>query len=95
MSKIRRRLFLSASALAFAPYALAQTAPASTGDTSGPEEVVVTGSRLTSRNFVQPTPTSVVTTEDIEKTAQPNIFTAIVQLPSLQGSSGRSVNTFS
>jgi outer membrane receptor protein involved in Fe transport len=37
----------------------------------------------------------VVSAEDIQKTAQPNIFTAITQLPSLQGSTGRSVNTFS
>jgi iron complex outermembrane recepter protein len=96
MTNIRRHLVLSASAfapLAFATCALAQTPPGD--ENSAPEEVVVTGSRLTSRDFVQPTPTSVVTTEDIEKTAQPNIFTTIAQLPSLQGSTGRSVNTFS
>ena len=51
-------------------------------------EVVVTGTRITSRGFSAPTPTTIVNAEDIAKTAQPNIFTSVTQLPSLQGSSG-------
>src|SRR3569833_1259674 len=58
-------------------------------------EVVVTGTRITSRGFSAPTPTTIVNAEDIAKTAQPNIFTSIAQLPSLQGSSGTNTNTFS
>lgn len=54
----------------------------------GPD-ITVTGSRLYSRGFNQPTPTTTVTRDDIEKTAQPNIFQTIRQLPSLLGSSGR------
>jgi len=57
--------------------------------------VVVTGTRITSRGFSAPTPTTIVNSEDIAKTAQPNIFTSVTQLPSLQGSSGTNTNTFS
>ena len=69
--KFRRQLVLSASALAplaMASYAMAQTTPAAS-EGSELEEVVVSGSRLTSRNFVQPTPTSVVSAQDIENLA--------------------------
>ena len=52
-------------------------------------EITVTGSRLNSRGFNQPTPTTTITRDDIEKTAQPNLFATIRQLPSLLGSSGR------
>ena len=81
--------------------ALAQ-APADTADESGRGDnradlstVVVTGTRITSRGFSAPTPTTIVNSEDIAKTAQPNIFTSVTQLPSLQGSSGTNTNTFS
>ena len=52
-------------------------------------EIMVTGSRIISSGFTQPTPTTSLTVEDIEKSGQPNIFNAIAQLPSLQGSTGR------
>src|SRR5207237_4693932 len=51
--------------------------------------------RITSRGFTAPTPTTIVTAEDIAKTAQPNIFTSVTQLPSLQGSTGTNTGTFS
>jgi len=54
---------------------------------------VVTGSRITSAGFTQPTPTTVLSSADIEKVAEPNLFDAIAQLPALQGSTGRT--TFS
>src|ERR1700742_2368610 len=57
------------------------------------EAVVVTGSRITSAGFTQPTPTTVLSSADIEKVAEPNLFDAIAQLPALQGSTGRT--TFS
>lgn len=56
-------------------------------------DITVTGSRLSSRGFTQPTPTTTLTAEDLQKTAQPNIFDAIAQLPSLQGSTGRQTRT--
>lgn len=58
-------------------------------------EVTVTGSRIISSGFTQPTPTTSLTVEDIQKSAQPNIFTAIAQLPSLQGSTGTQAMTYS
>ena len=69
-----------------------ETGPAPKGD----EHVVtVTGSRISARGFNQPTPTTTLTSDDIEKAAQPNIFNAIAQLPALQGSTGSSVLTYS
>ncbi|KGB56724.1 TonB-dependent receptor [Sphingopyxis sp. LC81] len=59
------------------------------GNGTADAELVVTGSRLTARGFNQPTPTTTVTLDDIEKAAQPNLFATIRQLPSLLGSSGR------
>jgi iron complex outermembrane recepter protein len=52
-------------------------------------EVVVTGSRITSTGYSQPTPTSVISAEEIEKRAAPNLFNTIAELPVLQGSTGR------
>ncbi|WP_244501406.1 TonB-dependent receptor plug domain-containing protein [Sphingomonas gellani] len=54
-------------------------------------DVVVTGSRIISSGFTAPTPTQVLSYEAITKNAQPNIFTTVAQLPSLQGSTGASV----
>jgi outer membrane receptor protein involved in Fe transport len=42
-----------------------------------------------STGYTQPTPTSVVSAEDIEKEAAPNLFNTICELPVLQGSTGR------
>lgn len=58
-------------------------------------DIVVTGSRITASGFSAPTPTTVIGEEQIAANAQPNIFTTIAQLPSLQGSTGTQVNTFS
>ncbi|MFO1390003.1 TonB-dependent receptor plug domain-containing protein [Cellvibrio sp.] len=58
-------------------------------------EVTVTGSRIVSSSFTQPTPTTSMTVEDIQKSAQPNVFTAIAQLPSLQGSASTQAMTYS
>src|SRR5690349_20736849 len=52
-------------------------------------EVVVTGSRITTTGFSQPTPTTIISAADIEKAAAPNLFNTISQLPVLQGSTGR------
>jgi iron complex outermembrane receptor protein len=62
---------------------------------ASPEDIVVTGTRIAAGGFTAPTPTTVIGTAQIAANAQPNIFTTIAQLPSLQGSSGTSVNTFS
>lgn len=52
------------------------------------EAVVVTGSRIIADGFNAPTPTTMVSVEQIEQLAQPNIFDSISQLPALQGSAG-------
>ncbi|MBM7404674.1 MULTISPECIES: TonB-dependent receptor plug domain-containing protein [Sphingomonas] len=73
--------------------------PGITGSTAAqpeasPTEVVVTGTRITT-GFNAPTPTTVIGEDQLQKNAQPNIFNAIAQLPSLQGSTGASTGTFS
>jgi outer membrane receptor protein involved in Fe transport len=98
MSRFRRSSFIPAAALAplaIATSAMAQTPPASSEDSTALSEVVVTGTRLTAEGFVQPTPTTMLNTEDLAKSAHPNIFNTIVELPSLQGSTGRGTFTFS
>jgi len=69
--------------------------PQAGDDRTGLEEVVITGTRITTDGYNAPTPTSVITAEAVVANAQPNIFTTVAQLPSLQGSSGTQVNTFS
>ena len=71
------------------------TVPASETEASDAATIVVSGTRITSRGFTAPTPTTIVNAEDIAKTAQPNIFTALTELPSLQGSTGTNTGTFS
>jgi len=94
-------VLLATSAVAMvlaAGAANAQTAPApATGspDSTALTEIIVTGTRIRSTGFTAPTPTQVLGTADLERAAQPNIFTAITQLPSLQGSSGATTGTFS
>ncbi len=73
----------------------AQAAPPADSPANALSEVVVTGTRIRSTGFTAPTPTQVLGQADLERAAQPNIFTAIVQLPSLQGSSGATTGTFS
>jgi outer membrane receptor protein involved in Fe transport len=69
--------------------------PAASGDDDRleVEDIVVTGTRITSNGFSAPTPTTVVNAEDLQKSAQPNVFTAIARLPSLQGSTGVTTGT--
>ncbi|PJG46610.1 TonB-dependent receptor [Sphingobium sp. LB126] len=96
---------VSLAVMAFASVAGAQTpAPSAVGapqtETSGQApagnaDIVVTGSRITTSGFNAPTPTTVIGEEQIAKNAQPNIFTTIAQLPSLQGSTGAATGTFS
>lgn len=89
------RALLATSAFATimaAGSAHAQTSPDSASSVS---EVIVTGTRIRSTGFTAPTPTQVMGQADLERAAQPNIFTAITQLPSLQGSTGATTGTFS
>ena len=99
--RIRRQALGSAGAAAMLATlictpALAQTAPpAGAPEAATVSEIVVTGTRIQTTGFTAPTPTSVIGEEQIQNNAQPNVFATIVQLPSLQGSSGSATNTFS
>jgi len=86
---------LALMAMAGAARAQTEPAPASSQDVSTVETVIVTGSRIRSEGFTAPTPTQALGQADLERAAQPNIFTAITQLPSLQGSTGATTGTFS
>jgi iron complex outermembrane receptor protein len=55
--------------------------------------VVISGSRISARGFTQPTPTTRMVAADLEKSAKPNLFNAIAELPALQGSTGRTTST--
>jgi outer membrane receptor protein involved in Fe transport len=106
-SSVRLRALLSASAIgiiALSAPAFAQSVPAApptvTTEQNAPAntdagEVIVTGSRITSTGFTAPTPTQVFGAADLARNAEPNVFTTITQLPSLQGSTGATTGTFS
>ncbi len=102
--KLRGQALMSAGAAALmsmlvAGPALAQSAPTPKSPSSAGDdtvsEIVVTGTRIQTTGFTAPTPTSVIGEAQIQNNAQANIFATIVQLPSLQGSSGSTTNTFS
>jgi len=89
----------------FASPAIAQTAsaapsaaptpPAAAAGQATEADIIVTGSRIKASGFNAPTPTTVLGEAQLNQNAQPNVFTTISQLPSLQGSSGSTTNTFS
>jgi iron complex outermembrane receptor protein len=67
---------------------------AQTADTTGElETVVVSSTRLQNAGFDAPTPTQVLTSDDLARIAQPNIFDAVIELPALQGSTGTTYET--
>ena len=76
--------------------ALTATTPAAQEDAPvAASDIVVTGTRITASGFNAPTPTTVIGEAQIQQNAQPNIFTTVAQLPSLQGSTGAATGTFS
>lgn len=98
MQRVRRDLqacFGSALTLLMAVPAGAADAPSTAAQSLTIEpvtEIIVTGSRITSSGFSQPTPTSMISAVDIEKAAAPNLFNTIAALPVLHGSTGRRAN---
>jgi iron complex outermembrane receptor protein len=57
--------------------------------------VTVSGSRISTRGFTQPTPTTTLSADDLAKSAEPNVFNTMIELPALQGSTGRTTFTYS
>lgn len=87
-------MILSASAATAQATAAAQAAPAAAAAekvAEDPSDIVVSASRITAAGFDAPTPTTVFGADLILKAAQPNIFVALAQIPSLQGSTGTTV----
>jgi len=69
----------------------AATPPAA--DAPATTVVRISGSRIVARGFTQPTPTTSLTSADLEKAAKPNLFNTLAELPALQGSTGRTTST--
>lgn len=92
---MRKTDYLVSTALAAILVALpaAGQAPSPQAEALDEATIVVTGTRITSSGFTTPTPTTMVNADDLQKAAEPNIFTAITELPSLQGSTGTGTNT--
>jgi len=67
----------------------AQTNAASTAI----ETVVVSSTRILNSGYDSPTPTTVISSEDLTRQAADNVFTTITQLPALQGSTGVTVGS--
>jgi iron complex outermembrane recepter protein len=91
-SAIRRVCVLAMSVTSVYAAEPAQTTPGPDKSADALSEIVITGSRISARGFTQPTPTTILSEADIAKAAEPNLFNTISQLPSLQGSTGRTVN---
>ena len=104
MSKPIRRSVMNL-AVASACWSLAspayaqQGAPAEAAPAAQPAEkievITVSGSRIAARGFNQPTPTTTLSAADLEKNAKPNVFNTLIELPALQGSTGRTTGAFS
>ncbi|HZQ39572.1 MAG TPA: Plug domain-containing protein, partial [Rhizomicrobium sp.] len=86
----RRRLALSSST---AVLAMMITGPAfaQAQQDTGVESVTVSSSRIMNSGFTAPTPTTVLSNDELVKQANANIFTTVTQLPSLMGSTGTQV----
>src|ERR1700734_1233574 len=67
---------------------------AQTADTTGElDTVVVSSTRFQNAGFDAPTPTQELSSQDLAKIAQPNLFDAVIELPALQGSTGTTYET--
>jgi iron complex outermembrane receptor protein len=85
----KRRLALSSST---AVLAMVMAAPAmAQQEAQNVEQVTVSSTRIVTGGFDAPTPTTVISAEDLQKQANPNIFDTVTQLPSLMGSTGINV----
>jgi len=69
------------------------TATPAPADGAATTVVRISGSRIAARGFTMPTPTTSLTSADLEKSAKPNLFNTLAELPALQGSTGRTTST--
>jgi outer membrane receptor protein involved in Fe transport len=85
---------LAALVASFAPYAIgAAHAQGATPGAGAPEQIDVSATRIVRDGFQAPTPTTVVSSDDIIANAQQNIYATISQLPSMMGGEGVQNNT--
>src|SRR5215469_11888909 len=85
---------LAALVASFAPGAIGTARAQENGaGAQATEQVEVSATRILRNGFQAPTPTTVVSPEDITNNAQQNIYAVISQLPSLMGSEGVENNT--
>ena len=87
----KRRLALSSSTAVLAMLISAPAFAQAAAPVEGVESVTVSSSRIMSNGFDAPTPTTVLNAAELEKQANPNVFTTVTQLPSLMGSTGSNV----
>ncbi|MBA2589124.1 MAG: TonB-dependent receptor [Alphaproteobacteria bacterium] len=83
-------LTIISTAALMASFAPALIGTAKAQDT---EAVTVSASRVIRDGFQAPTPTTVIGSDDIAAQAQPNIYAAVAQLPSLMGSQSTATGT--
>ena len=79
------KVSVCATAALTAGSANAQSGPAPS-DQSNVEQIVVTGTRVQRDGYEAPTPVSVVTADEMEKSATPNIADFVNTLPAVSGS---------
>src|SRR6202050_2653703 len=90
LALMRARAYFISGAAIVAESTGSGTVWAQTADTTGElETVVVSSTRLQNAGVDAPTPTQVLSSEDLAKIAQPNLFDAVIELPALQGSTGQ------
>lgn len=89
-----RALMYGCALSAFAAPALAQTAPStgpgdSTEDASAADVITVTGTRIKSNGYDQPTPVTVATAQSLQASSPGTIADGLVKLPQFNGSTSR------
>jgi outer membrane cobalamin receptor len=89
--RVKTRAALSSSTAVLALMLVAPGAASAQQAAEGVESIVVSSSRIQSAGFDAPTPTTVISAQDLEKQGNTNVFTTITQLPSLMGSTGTTV----
>jgi iron complex outermembrane receptor protein len=88
----RRALSMASTAALMAAFAPGMIGAAHAQDIAT-ENVTVSASRIIRDGFQAPTPTTVIGADDIAAQAQENVYSAVIQLPSLMGSQGVQNNT--
>jgi outer membrane receptor protein involved in Fe transport len=90
MGKFLQKLMLGGSTAAMVA-AISATGALAQGSGEGVEEVVVSASRISIAGYSQPTPVTVVTAQDLERDAKPNLADTLRTLPAVGRSSAPNI----